>query len=221
MPLDEVMTRLTAESGKSFDPKVVDILKRRYRTLENLALARSAEDGSLILPTDFKITRGPAPAAGFENAGVSDAPGREATFLSSIAAARQEAQSLFELSQDLGASLSLGETLSVFSVKLRSLVPYDAIAIYVRRGQELIPEYVNGDNFRLFSSLRIPLGQGLSGWVAHNKKPIINGNPSVEPGYLNDPTKFSTLRSALAIPLEGVSGVIGVLALYRAERDAF
>jgi diguanylate cyclase (GGDEF)-like protein len=57
--------------------------------------------------------------------------------------------------------------------------------------------------------------------VAHNRKPIINGNPSVEPGYLNDPTKFSTLRSALAVPLEGVTGVIGVLALYRGERDAF
>ena len=78
----------------------------------------------------------------------------------------------------------------------------------------LIPEHVSGDNFRLFSSLRIPLGQGLSGWVAQNRKPIINGNPSVEPGYLNDPTKFSTLRSALAIPLEGLSGVVGVLALY-------
>ena len=57
--------------------------------------------------------------------------------------------------------------------------------------------------------------------MAHNKKPIINGNPSVEPGYLNDPTKFSTLRSALAIPLEGLAGVVGVLALYRGERDAF
>ncbi|MFZ0991245.1 MAG: diguanylate cyclase [Candidatus Sulfotelmatobacter sp.] len=221
MPLDEVMTRLTAESGKSFDPKVVEVLKRRYRTLENLALAKSAEDGSLILPTDLKITRGPAPAAGFENATVSDAPGREATFLSSIAAARQEAQSLFELSQDLGASLSLGETLSVFSVKLKMTVPYDAIAIYIRRGDELIPEYVNGDNYRLFASLRIPVGHGLSGWVAQNKKPIVNGNPSVEPGYLNDPDKFSTLRSALALPLEGVAGVIGVLALYRAEKDAF
>jgi diguanylate cyclase (GGDEF)-like protein len=106
-------------------------------------------------------------------------------------------------------------------VKLKPMVPYDAIAIYIKREEELVPEYVNGDNYRLFSSLRIPLGQGLSGWVAHNRKPIINGNPSVEPGYLNDPTKFSTLRSALAVPLEGVSGVIGVLALYRAERDGF
>jgi diguanylate cyclase (GGDEF)-like protein/putative nucleotidyltransferase with HDIG domain len=221
MPLDEVMKRLVGESGKSFDPKVVEVLKRRYRTLENLALAQAAGGGNPALPSELKITRGQEPAAGYENASVSDTPGREATFLSSIAAARQEAQSLFELSQDLGASLSLGETLSVFSVKLKPMVPYDAIAIYILRDEVLMPEYVNGDNYRLFSSLRIPLGDGLSGWVAQNKKPIVNGNPSVEPGYLNDPDKFSTLRSALALPLEGVGGVIGVLALYRAERDAF
>lgn len=221
LPLRDVMKKLAAESGKSFDPKVVDVLQKRYQYLERMAVAKSAQDPSGPLSTSIKIERGLEPAAGFENATVQDYAGRETTFLSSIAAARQEAQSLFELSQDLGASLSLTETLSVFSVKLRPMVPYDSIAIYIKHEAELIPEYVNGDNYRLFSSLRIPVGQGLSGWVAHNRKPIINGNPSVEPGYLNDPSKFSTLRSALAVPLEGISGVIGVLALYRAERDAF
>src|ERR1700686_4713228 len=220
LPLQEVMQQLSAESGKAFDPKVVQVLEKRYRHLENLALARSSNDVNSPLSTEIRIERGPAPDAGFEKV-AQDSSGQETTFLSSIAAARQEAQSLFELSQDLGASLSLGETLSVFSVKLKPMVPYDAIAIYIRRDAELIPEYVNGDNYRLFSSLRIPVGQGLSGWVAQNRKPIVNGNPSVEPGYLNDPSKFSTLRSALAVPLEGVSGVIGVLALYRGERDAF
>src|SRR5579862_8431396 len=221
LPMREVMQKLGAESGKSFDPKVVDILQKRYQELEHLALAKSAEDPNAPLSTAIKIERGQEPAAGFEQSKAQDYTGRENTFLSSIAAARQEAQALFELSQDLGASLSLGETLSVFSVKLKPMVPYDAIAIYIRRDAELVPEYVNGDNYRLFSSLRIPVGQGLSGWVAHNRKPIINGNPSVEPGYLNDPSKFSTLRSALAVPLEGVAGIIGVLALYRGERDAF
>jgi len=221
LPLEEVIQRLAAESAKSFDPKVVDVLQKRYLHLEKLVEDQFGHEVASKLSTDMKVERGLAPAAGFEDITVKDLPGQEANFLSSIAAARQEAQTLFELSQDLGASLSLGETLSVFSVKLRRLVPYDAIAIYVKRNAELIPEYVNGDNFRLFASLRIPLGQGLSGWVAQNKKPIINGNPSVEPGYLNDPTKFSTLRSALAIPLEGLAGVVGVLALYHAERDAF
>jgi diguanylate cyclase (GGDEF)-like protein/putative nucleotidyltransferase with HDIG domain len=221
LPLREVMQKLGAESGKSFDPRVVDILQKRYEHLERVAQAKSAEDPSGPLSTAIKIERGLEPAAGFENAKAPDHAGHEGTFLSSIAAARQEVQSLFELSQDLGASLSLTETLSVFSVKLKPMVPYDAIAIYIKRDDELVPEYVNGDNYRLFSSLRIPIGEGLSGWVAHNRKPIVNGNPSVEPGYLNDPSKFSTLRSALAVPLEGVSGIIGVLALYRGERDAF
>ncbi len=222
LPLEEVMKRLSEESGKSFDPKVVSVLEKRYRQLEKLVQSNNNRpDVAVKLSTEIKIEPGAAPAAGFEDITVKDAPGQEATFLFSIAAARQEAQTLFELSQDLGASLSLGETLSVFSVKLRRLVPYDAIAIYVKRGQELIPELVSGDNHRLFASLRIPLGSGLSGWVAQNRKPIINGNPSVEPGYLNDPTKFSTLRSALAIPLEGLAGVVGVLALYHAETDAF
>jgi diguanylate cyclase (GGDEF)-like protein/putative nucleotidyltransferase with HDIG domain len=221
LPLEEVMKRLAAESGRSFDPKVVSVLEKRYRQLEKLVQSNNRPEAALKLSTEVKIEPGAAPAAGFEDITVKDAPGQEATFLASIAAARQEAQTLFELSQDLGASLSLGETLSVFSVKLRRLVPYDAIAIYVKRAEELIPELVSGDNHRLFASLRIPLGSGLSGWVAQNRKPIINGNPSVEPGYLNDPTKFSTLRSALAIPLEGLAGVVGVLAVYHAETDAF
>jgi diguanylate cyclase (GGDEF)-like protein len=219
MPLDEVMKRLEGQAGKSFDPVVVDVLTRRYLDLEKLVEKRSQSVPWSKLSTDVKVERGEAPAAGFVATGSK--PNQEATFLASIAAARQEAQTLFELSQDLGASLSLDETLSVFSVKLKRLVPYDSVAIYVRRDNILTPEHVSGDNFRLFASLRIPLGQGLSGWVAQNRKPIINGNPSVEPGYLNDPTKFSTLRSALALPLEGTSGIVGVLALYQAEADAF
>ena len=96
-----------------------------------MAIAQSAQMATWTHFRRLKIERGTGPAAGFENAELPNAPGREATFLSSIAAARQEAQTLFELSQDLGASLSLGETLSVFSVKLKPMVPYDAIAIYI------------------------------------------------------------------------------------------
>jgi GAF domain-containing protein len=65
------------------------------------------------------------------------------------------------------------------------------------------------------------MGEGLSGWVAQNNKPILNGNPSVEPGYLNDPTKYSTLRSALAVPFESDGSVVAVLALYRTRQDGF
>jgi GAF domain-containing protein len=93
--------------------------------------------------------------------------------------------------------------------------------LYRRSGEHLIPENLDGEDYRLFGSLEIPLGMGLSGWVAENVKSIVNGNPSVEPGYLNDPTKFSVLRSALAVPLQSQGAVVGVLSLYRLQRDAF
>jgi diguanylate cyclase (GGDEF)-like protein/putative nucleotidyltransferase with HDIG domain len=223
LPLDEAMQKVVEDAGKSFDPRVVDVLKRRYVELEKMAQVGHEK---VKLSTDMKITKGLAPAAGFES---SDKPAvngaaHEATsmdFLHSIAAARQEVQALFELAQDLGNSLSLDETLSVLAQRLRRMIPWDSMAIYVKRDKVLVPEYVTGDDFRLFSSLEIPMGQGLSGWVAENRKPIVNGNPSVEPGYLNDSSKFSKLRSAVAVPLEGLSGVLGVLSLYHAEKDAF
>jgi len=222
LPVEEVITLLVAESGKSFDPQVVDILRKDYRELERL-LGRSLRGGTNAkLSIDIKVDKGAAPAAGFEG---SFAQARlacnESSVLDSIFAAKQEAQTFYELTQELGSSLSLDETLSVFAARLRKLVPYDSIAIYVQQDSILVPEYVSGDNSRLFSALQIPIGEGLSGWVAQEKKPIINGNPSVEPGYLNDPSKFSSLLSALSVPLEGLERVVGVISLYRAGRDAF
>src|SRR5437879_10133525 len=98
--------------------------------------------------------------------------------------------------------------------RLKHLVPYDSIAIYSLRNIQLVPEHVSGDNFRLLSSLRIPIGEGVSGWVAANRKPIVNGNLATESEYLNDPTHGHSLRSVLSVPLAGVTGCVRDLALY-------
>jgi diguanylate cyclase (GGDEF)-like protein/putative nucleotidyltransferase with HDIG domain len=148
-------------------------------------------------------------------------PRRAEDFLSPIHSARLEAQTLFELMHELGASLSLDETLAMLGPGLKRICPYDCIAVYVLQGGKLIPEYVSGENFELFSSLEIPMGQGLSGLVAQNGEPVLNGDPSLEADYLNDAERFSTLRSALSAPLEGVDGTVGVLTLYHANKDAF
>src|SRR5258706_9846988 len=215
------MAKVASESGISFDPRVVEILQRRYVELEKLAKEQPFQ-APVKLSTDIKVERGLAPDAGFaesEKAPASEMPAKD--HLDVMAAAGQEAQALSEFGLKLGASLSLEDTLSLLSVRVKRLVPHDSMAVYVLRNKVLIPEFVSGENFRLFSSLRIPIGEGLSGWVVQNCKPILNGNPSVEPGYLNDPSRFSTLRSALAVPLEGTSSVVAVLALYRVHPDAF
>ena len=220
LPLDEALAKVASEAGSTFDPKVVEILSRRYRELEETT--QKTPLSKRRLSTRMHTTNGLAPATQPSPPQQNGAMAQEPLpFLDSIAAARQEVQALFELTQDIGNSLSLSETLSLLAVRLKRIVPYDSIAIYVIKDRRLCPEFVSGDDFRLFSSLNIPLGEGLSGWVAENNKPILNGNPSVEPAYLNDATKFSILRSALAVPLNGLNGAIGALTLYRCEKDSF
>ena len=221
LPLDEAMAKVASESGISFDPQVVEILRRRYVALEKMAKEEPLQ-AVVKLSTDIKVERGLAPDAGFAES--EHAPPEELATAKNdagLAAAREQADALAGLGAQLGPALTLEDTLALLAVRVKRLVPHDAMAIYVMRNKVLHAEFVSGENFRLFSALKIPLGEGLSGWVAQNAKPIMNGNPSVEPGYLNDPDKYSTLRSALAVPLEGSASVVAVLALYRVGADAF
>ena len=63
------------------------------------------------------------------------------------------------------------------------------------------------------------MGDGLTGWVAQQRQSVVNGNPCVDPGFSCNATR--ALKSALSIPLEGTQELVGVLALYRAEKDTF
>ncbi len=220
LPLVEAMDKVKEKSGSWFDPRVVEVLERRYIDLERLA--QMSEDTALpsSLSRSVRVERGLAPAAGFERSEPTHGFVDTSDFLSSIASARQEAQTMFELSQDLGVSLSLSETLSVLSMRLRRMIPYDSIAVFVNRNGWLLPELVSGENFRTLSSLKVKVGEGLCGWVAENCKPIVNGNPQVEASYSPESSK-NPLQSALVVPLEGLNGVVGVLAMYQTNRDAF
>lgn len=221
LTIGEALREVEGQAGKSFDPAIVDCLKSHFRDLQQQADALDSR--AKLLSLGLKIDKGIRPAAGFEaNSTVELKADRNSIdFLSSIASARQEVQTLYELSQELGNSLSLDDTLSVLSVRLKRLIPHDSIVVYVNEDGLLNPKYVSGESQAVFSSLQIPLGEGVSGWVAANHAPILNGNPEVEPGYRVNPAKSRILRSALAVPLESVNGMVGVLTLYHAQADAF
>jgi len=167
-----------------------------------------------------RLGRDVAPSSGYAEA-PNDAEVRAASFLTSIISARQEAQLLFELAQTLGNSLSLRETLSVVASRLKQMISHDAIVFYVCQDGLLIPEYAHGVDFDIFSTLRIPRGEGLSGWVALNEKPISNGNPAAETLHTGVPSRVTTLQAALSVPLRGHDGVAGVLTLYGREKNCF
>lgn len=221
LPLDEAMAFVASLSGTSFDPRVVSVLRRRYVELEEMATGGKRAFG--LLSTGAKVVRGAAPTAGFENGGVRQIDGESnpKDFLASIAAARQEAQELFELAKDLGNTLSLDETLWVMAARVKRMVPCDAMCIFVLKDRKLVPAFTTGESSQALSLLDVPVGEGLAGWVAENGRPILNGSPSVEPGFLEASDHSMRLNSALAVPLQGLDGVAGVLSLYGVERDAF
>jgi diguanylate cyclase (GGDEF)-like protein/putative nucleotidyltransferase with HDIG domain len=214
---DEAMNHLQSEMERSFDPRVVAAIEKRYLELEQV-VSRSESTKSPF--PSVNQNRSVAPSAGFEEV-PNAAEVRATSFLASIVSARQEAQLLFELAQTLGNSLSLRETLSVVAVRLKEMIPHDLIVFYVCDGEKLSPRYVHGVDYDLFRTLEMPIGQGISGWVAQHQKPLINGDPAAETKHLGDPSRVSTLRSTLAIPLQGREGVAGVLTLYRKEKQAF
>jgi GAF domain-containing protein len=76
---------------------------------------------------------------------------------------------------------------------------------------------VTGEDARFFASLAIPFGAGSAGRRSIVDRTQIPG----EAAYLNDPRAVSKLHSALAVPLATPAGVVGVLALYCREQDAF
>ena len=221
LPLDDAMDYVAGLSGRHFDPKVIEILKKHYREFERLA--QNTPFAITRLRKDIIVNRGGAPDAGYEKNQVpAEFEVSAKAQASSVASSRRGMQAILELAQDASGSLRPEELLSLAAERLKFIVPYDCIAVYVLQGEVLKPCYVNGENSRTFASLEIPIGQGLSGWVADNAKPIVNGNPSVEPGYLNDPTRFSVLNSALSIPLrDGGERVTGALTLYSADKDAY
>ncbi len=222
LPLDEAMEYVAGLSGRSFDPQVVEILKANYREFERLA--QSTPLRNQRLSKDVIVGRGEAPDAGFEKSAVTPAAsqGRVQTPADSIATARQEMRAIVDLSMDLSKSLRMEDILSILAERLKQLVPYDCLAVYVRERSVLKARYTSGSNSQRFAGLEIPVGQGLSGWVVENGKAIVNGNPAVEPGYIEAASQAGALNSALSIPLgDGLDQFSGALTLYRTEKDAY
>ncbi len=223
-------------SGRQFDPSVVHAFQVCHAEAES-------RTESLIpsvftpLNTDVDVSRGLAPGAGYEDGSNeqtaplstsapdggghgTDQHGREA--LDRIASASQEAQSLFELHQFVGDSLTSNETLAVVASRLRRLIPFDNCSIFLTQGDALELRFADGQPAHRFAVNKIQLGEGISGWVAQRAKPILNGNAAAEPGcpYRADGTP--ALRSGLSIPLFDLrNAVFAVLTLYSTAAEAF
>lgn len=213
LPLDEAMAKVEADSGRSFDPRVVSALKARYIELEKMAHAQEPEEKPK-LSVDVKVTRGGAPAAGFAE------PAKQVAI--ALSGSQQSALLVAEImgmtAAEQSGSINADEALTAIAMQLRRTLSFDSIVVFAMRNELLTPVFVLGENKRNLLNMRVPIGQGLAGWVASTRQSIVNGNPTVEWGYHPGSTP---LQSAVAVPLEDGSKCIGVLALYQRGQSAF
>lgn len=213
IPLREAVSRIASEAGTTFDPQVVEVLREQCDDLEKLTPSARSSNREVSAKLRDEYRR----AHASESSEPSPAPHVVET-ISSIASASRE---LLLNADPSGWSFTLKESLAAFAIRLQPVVAYDAITVYIQRGKKLIPEYASVEDSLLLSSLELPFGVGLAGRVAETHKAILNGDPAVEAARINNADQPRILRSALSVPLEAADGTLGVLTLYRKQKDAF
>jgi diguanylate cyclase (GGDEF)-like protein len=133
--------------------------------------------------------------------------------------AQREVKVMMELTHTLGSSLELGETFASLKPALRSLIPFETLAVWMERDGALSAEFVAGDHLALLSSLRIPIGGGVSGMVAAERRPILNGSAVSELAHF--PIEYrNPFKYIVSAPLDS-HGLRGALSLYRSTNEKF
>jgi putative nucleotidyltransferase with HDIG domain len=237
MPLSEAMAMVKKLAGTQFDPRVVEVLEQHFVKIEEQA--RHEGEKLARLETEMVISRGLAPGAGFEQDsatvkahGESSAseptlcvkrraiePIHSAQLFSSVA---DKMQTLLRKIQVSGSTLTLDETLALLRSRLATEIPFRCLLLYLKEGGQLIAQGTGISGSVFFSSIPIPLGEGISGWVAKHEHSIVNGNAAVEPNYRHQSSQEHDLRSALSLPLRDLEGnVFGVLSLYAVGANSF
>ena len=212
LPLDKAMDYLVSASGKNFDPRIVDVLKRNYTNFEASTLATPLRD--IGYDKNALIVRGDAPGAGFEQNGTASAAGNAGSLGASLA--RQDIYKVFELAHEIGGMLKLQELLLIVSERLRQVVPFECLAVYLRENNVLKPKFVSPS----FVASEMLVGNGVSGWVVEHNTPILNGTPSVEQIGSRHSDKRVELKSALSVPFS-TEALAGALTLYHSQSDAY
>jgi diguanylate cyclase (GGDEF)-like protein len=105
--------------------------------------------------------------------------------------------------------------MSHIASKLSMLVPFLSCSLYLRDEptETLRCKFSTGVDAELMRQLALKSGQGLTGWVARNRRSLVNARPSADLEAAGLPTP-TTLQSALVCPLIFDEQVIGTLAVY-------
>src|SRR5262245_59551310 len=203
---------LTHEAGRALDPKLVPLFIGLLPSLiaEADTLAREAGVPAPVM----------APGKGTTAVGLVPAAAHSA--FENIALAHREIYALYEIAQSMGTSLGVADTMALISSKISKIVPWTGCALYLYNAENdsLKCRFAAGaDTPRLLNAV-LPVGHGLAGWVARNRRTLVNADPRITFEALGLPTP-NDLKSAIVCPLHFNDTFIGCLALYHAEQNRY
>jgi len=216
MSLDAALGLLRQEAGKALDPRVVQTFIDMYPSLTAEAEASQKPARKLTRVAEHAPTA--QPAVGL----VNEAPVRTNVF-QDIALAHREIYALYEIAQAMGSSLGVSDTMALISSKLSNIVPFSccALFLYSDETETLRCRFATGVESDTIQQLTIRNGHGLTGWVARNRRPLVNARPSADFEAAGMPSDRTSLQSALVCPLVFSERFIGTISVYHTEPSIY
>ena len=141
---------------------------------------------------------------------------------SSLAA--RELSFLVRLAQAASATQRPDELLDLIIRETTSAMGTDVCSLYLvtPRGRELKLTATNGLNERMVGKVVMPVGDGITGWVAESRRPAVVPDVSKEPHWKWVPgLDEDRFHSMLSVPIESGPRLIGVLNVQSAEKRDF
>ena len=210
MTADSAIRLLQQEAGKGLDPQVVALFTERLPALQEEALQL---DQSVRRAAPEEQTRQGQPATGL-------APElSKKNVFEDIALAHREIYALYEIAQAMGTSLGVSDTMALISAKLTNLVPFACAALFLfdEETETLRCRFATGTDAELIQQVAVHSGEGLTGWVARNRRPLVNARPSADLEAAGLSHLATTLQSALVCPLMFNERFIGTLSVYHTD----
>ena len=122
----------------------------------------------------------------------------------------------------MGTSLGVADTMALISSKLSNLVPFSCCALFLHNEEleTLRCRFATGIDAEVIQQISVKSGLGLTGWVARNRRTLVNARPSadLEAAGISATT---SLQSALVCPLVFNERFIGTLSVYHIDAGCY
>lgn len=150
-------------------------------------------------------------------------------YLSSIEKKVKDLVSLIEVSSIISSTLDFSDLITLVMEKSKSVIQAEAcsILLYNREINKLefaVALCEKHPDSEMLKGITLDMGQGIAGWVAEHRKPLIIENAQDDSRFYREADKLTGFetRSIVAAPLLGRSGLVGVAELLNPKnKDSF